>query len=119
MLIYINLLVSLLKRDGLSKKPILAPIFLLILGLCSIAVSFFFPLDEGGEITSIIGLLHFILVMCMPVLTLGAQLALWRGLKNVPTWKKYSLYSLLSFILTIVIFPISLSMIYRITATAK
>lgn len=96
---YIGLLVIFTKQD----YPILGPILLTILGIVGILVSFFFSLDEGGEMISFSAKMHFILVMCMPVLIMSAALSLWRGMKNVPTWVKFSKYSLISFFFILVL----------------
>ena len=49
-----------------------------------ILVALFFPLDTGGELVTLRGKMHLILVEVMGILTIGGMLALWLHLVSIP-----------------------------------
>jgi hypothetical protein len=84
------------------KGSIVGPAILLSGNILGIIVPIFFPLNVGGEPTGFTGMMHLIIVMITGFIALGGMIAMWRGLRKVDEWKGYSLYSLITFILTLV-----------------
>lgn len=70
--------------------------------ILGILVPIFFPLNYGGEPTGFTGIMHLIIVMITGFIALGGMIVMWRGLKKIDDWKSYSLYSLITFIVTLV-----------------
>lgn len=84
------------------EGPIVGPVILLIGNILGITVPIFFPLNYGGEPTGITGMMHLIIVMLTGFIALGGMIAMWRGLRKVDEWKGYDVYSLITFILTLI-----------------
>ncbi len=78
------------------------PTILLAGKILGILVPIFFPLNYGGLPTGFTGMAHLIIVMITGFIALGGMVVMWRGLKKIDDWKVYSLYSLITFILTLV-----------------
>jgi hypothetical protein len=81
---------------------IAGPAILLSGRLLGILVPIFFPLNYGGLPTGFTGMAHLIIVMITGFIALGGMIVLWRGLRKIEEWKGYSLYTLITFILTLV-----------------
>jgi hypothetical protein len=86
---------------------ILGPGLLLFSSVLGMLVAFFFPLDEGGEITTYRGKTHLILVMTSGILTIAGMVALWYRLQDVPEWSVFAVYSLISAISALILFIIA------------
>jgi hypothetical membrane protein len=86
---------------------IVGPLLFIISGFLGMLVAFFFPLDEGGEIITFRGKMHFILVMASGILTIGGMVALWIRLKDVEAWSTFATYSLISAISALVLMIIA------------
>ncbi|MHA2035144.1 MAG: DUF998 domain-containing protein [Promethearchaeota archaeon] len=86
---------------------ILGPILLIISSILGILVAFFFPLDEGGEFTTIRGKMHLILVAASGILTFVGMLALWLRLQLVPEWSSFAIFSLITAIFSLILMIIS------------
>jgi hypothetical protein len=84
------------------EGPIIGPVILLSGQILGITVPIFFPLNYGGEPTGFTGMAHFIIVMITGFIALGGMIAMWRGLRKVDEWKGYDVYSLITFILTLI-----------------
>jgi len=84
------------------KGSIVGPAILLSGKILGIIVPIFFPLNYGGLPTGFTGTMHLIIVMITGFIALGGMIAMWRGLKKVDEWKGYDMYSLITFILTLV-----------------
>lgn len=84
------------------EGPIVGPVILLAGQILGIIVPIFFPLNYGGEPTGFTGTMHFIIVMITGFIALGGMIAMWRGLRKVDEWKSYDVYSLITFILTLI-----------------
>ena len=95
---YIGLVIVIKELNG----SIIGPAILLSGNILGIIVPIFFPLNYGGEPTGFTGMMHLIIVMITGFIALGGMIAMWRGLRKVDEWKGYSLYSLITFILTLV-----------------
>jgi hypothetical protein len=70
-------------------------------------IAFFFPLDEGGEMTTWRGKMHLILVVVMGILTVAGMILLWFRLKDVTGWTTFAYFSLASAIVALVLLIIS------------
>ena len=86
---------------------ILGPILLIVSSILGILVAFFFPLDEGGEFTTLRGKMHLILVGASGILTFVGMLALWFRLQLVPVWSTFAIFSLISAIISLILMIIS------------
>jgi len=97
-------------NDGINDEggAIVGPVILLIGSVIGILVAFFFPLDAGGEIVTLRGKMHLILVVIMGILTIGGMFALWLRLQIVSGWIAFANYSLVSAIVASLLVVISL-----------
>lgn len=87
--------------------PVLGPILFIISSVLGLLVAFFFPLDEGGQFTTLRGKMHLILVAASGILTVLGMIALWFRLQLVPTWSAFALFSLISAIVSLILIIIS------------
>jgi hypothetical protein len=92
-----------LKDDG----SIIGPYLFIIASIMGILIAFFFPLDEGGEMTTWRGKMHLILVILMGILTVAGMILLWFRLKDVTGWEIFAIFSLVSAIVALVLLIIS------------
>jgi hypothetical protein len=94
---------------GINKGEgsIVAPTLFVISGFLGVLVALFFPLDAGGEIITLRGKMHLVLVMASGILTIGGMIALWFQLESVEAWSLFANYSLISAIVSIVLMIIS------------
>jgi len=81
---------------------IAGPAILLSGRLLGILVPIFFPLNYGGLPTGFTGMAHLIIIMITGFIALGGMIVMWRGLRKIEEWRKYGLYSLVTFILTLI-----------------
>jgi len=65
-----------------GQGSILGPALFVVSGFLGVLVALFFPLDAGGEIITIRGKMHLILVMLSGILTIGGMVALWFRLES-------------------------------------
>lgn len=91
-------------KDGGS---IIGPYLFIAASILGLLVAFFFPLDEGGEMTTWRGKMHLILVILMGMLTVAGMIALWFRLSNVTGWETFATYSLASAIIALILMIIS------------
>ncbi|MHA2473751.1 MAG: DUF998 domain-containing protein [Promethearchaeota archaeon] len=87
--------------------PILGPVLFIISSILGVLVAFFFPLDEGGEFTTLRGKMHLILVAGSGILTVLGMIALWFRLQSVSAWSAFALFSLISAIVSLILIIIS------------
>jgi len=92
-------------NDGGSS--IIGPILLVISSTLGVLVAFFFPLDVGGEIKTLRGKMHLILVAVSGILTIAGMVALWFRLQSVEVWSAFAIYSLISAIVSFILIIIS------------
>jgi hypothetical protein len=92
-----------LKDDG----SIIGPYLFILASIFGILIAFFFPLDEGGEMTTWKGKMHLILVIVMGILTIAGMILLWFRLKDVSGWELFAIYSLMSAIIALILLIIS------------
>ena len=91
-------------KDGGS---IIGPYLFITASILGMLVAFFFPLDEGGEMTTWRGKMHLILVVLMGILTVAGMIALWFRLKDVTGWTSFAYFSLISAIVALILLIIS------------
>jgi len=84
------------------KGAIVGPVLLLSGNILGLIVPIFFPLNYGGLPTGITGTMHLIIVMLTGFIALAGMIAMWRGLRKVEEWKGYDVYSLITFIVTVI-----------------
>jgi hypothetical protein len=86
---------------------IVGPILFLVSSFLGMLVTLFFPLDEGGEIITLRGKMHLILVIGSGLLTIAGMVALWFRLQSVSVWSVFATYSLISAIVSLILVVIS------------
>ncbi|MFX0066280.1 MAG: DUF998 domain-containing protein [Candidatus Hermodarchaeota archaeon] len=86
---------------------ILGPFLLLTSSVLGVLVALFFPLDAGGEMTTLRGKMHTILVVVSGILTIVGMVALWLRLQLVAEWSIFATYSLISAIASFILIIIS------------
>ena len=86
---------------------IVGPILLLISSILGILVALFFPLDAGGELTTLKGKMHLALVVAMGIFTIAGMVALWFRLQLVAVWSAFATFSLISAIVSLILVIIS------------
>jgi hypothetical protein len=86
---------------------IIGPALFVVSGFLGVLVALFFPLDAGGEIITLRGKMHLILVMTSGILTIVGMIALWFQLELIEDWSLFADYSLISAIISIVFMVIS------------
>jgi hypothetical protein len=86
---------------------IVGPILFIISSFLGMLVAFFFPLDEGGELITLRGKMHLILVVLSGLLTFGGMIALWFRLQQVPEWSAFATFSLISAIVSLILLIIA------------
>ncbi len=91
-------------KDGGS---IIGPYLFILASILGVFIAFFFPLDEGGEMTTWRGKMHLILVIIMGILTIVGMILLWFRLKDVTGWSTFANYSLVSAIVALILLIIS------------
>lgn len=98
-LFYIGLYGGLNDEGG----SIIGPILFLISSVFGLLVALFFPLDAGGEIKTIRGKMHLVLVVASGLLTIAGMVALWFRLQSVAEWSAFASYSLISAIVSLIL----------------
>ena len=95
-------------HEGLNDGGSIAGSLLFVIssGL-GVLVALFFPLDEGGEIITLRGKMHLILVIGSGLLTIVGMVALWFRLQFIETWSIFAVYSLISAIVALILVIIS------------
>ena len=83
------------------------PILFLISSILGMLVALFFPLDAGGEIKTLRGKMHLILVAASGILTIAGMVALWFRLHLVAAWSAFAIYSLISGVVSLILVIIS------------
>ena len=96
-------------HEGINNGggSIVGPILFLTSSVLGILVALFFPLDAGGEIITLRGKMHLILVIGSGLLTIAGMVALWFRLQLVAVWSAFATYSLISAIVSLILIIIS------------
>jgi hypothetical protein len=90
-----------------GQGSIMGPVLLVSSGFLGVLVALFFPLDAGGEIRTLRGKMHLILVVASGLFTIAGMVALWSRLALVDGWSTFSTYSLISAIVSFILIIIS------------
>jgi len=90
-----------------GQGSIIGPTLFVVSGFLGVLVAFFFPLDAGGEIITLRGKMHLVLVMASGILTIGGMVALWFRLESIAAWSLFANYTLISAIIALVLMMIS------------
>jgi len=90
-----------------GQGSFLGPLLFVVSGFLGVLVALFFPLDAGGEIITLRGKMHLILVVVSGLLTIGGMVALWFRLISVESWSAFANYSLISAIVSLILIIIS------------
>ena len=90
-----------------GQGSLIGPLLFIISGFLGVLVALFFPLDEGGEIITLRGKMHLVLVIGSGILTIAGMVALWFRLESVTEWNLFANYSLFSGIISLVLIIIS------------
>ena len=90
-----------------GQGSIIGPALFVGSGFLGVLVALFFPLDAGGEITTLRGKMHLVLVMGSGILTIGGMVALWFRLESIEVWSLFADYMLISAIIALVLMMIS------------
>ncbi|MHA2389945.1 MAG: DUF998 domain-containing protein [Candidatus Hodarchaeales archaeon] len=96
-------------HEGLNDggTDLLGPFLFILSGGIGILIALFFPLDAGGELVTLRGKMHLILVVIMGILTIGGMLALWIRLDSVTEWSIFATFSLFSAIVSLILIVIA------------
>jgi len=86
---------------------IAGPILFLTSSVSGVLVALFFPLDAGGEIVTLRGKMHLVLVVGSGILTIAGMVALWFRLQSVVVWSAFATYSLISAMVSLILVIIS------------
>ena len=86
---------------------LIGPMLFLISSILGVLVALFFPLDAGGEIKTLRGKMHLILVAASGILTIAGMVALWFRLHLVAAWSAFAIYSLISGVVSLILVIIS------------
>jgi len=90
-----------------GQGSIIGPVLFVISGFFGVLVALFFPLDADGEIITLRGKMHLVLVMASGILTITGMCALWFRLESLEGWSLFANYSLVSAIVSLVLMVIS------------
>jgi len=90
-----------------GQGSFIGPILFVVSGFLGVLVALFFPLDAGGEIITLRGKMHLVLVMASGILTIGGMIALWFRLESVEAWSLFANYTLISAIIALVLMVLS------------
>ena len=90
-----------------GQGSFVGPIFFLVSGVLGILVAFFFPLDAGGEIITLRGKMHLVLVVTSGLVQIVGMVALWFRLALVEGWSTFAMFSLISAIVSFILVVIA------------
>ena len=96
-------------HEGLTDGggSIAGPLLFLTSSGLGILVALFFPLDAGGELITLRGKMHLVLVVASGILTIGGMAALWVRLHLAAGWSTFAVYSLISAVVSLILVIIS------------
>jgi hypothetical protein len=90
-----------------GEGSFIGPVLFIISGFLGVLVALFFPLDAEGEIITLRGKMHLVLVIGSGILTIAGMIALWFRLESIEKWNLFANYSLISAIVSLVLIIIS------------
>jgi hypothetical protein len=86
---------------------IAGPILFLISTFIGFVVAVFFPLDEGGELTSIRGKMHLILIVISGIFVIVSMVFFWLGMKILDGWIGFAWFSIISLPIILILMILS------------
>jgi len=86
-----------------GEGSIVGPILFIISAFMGLLIACFFPLDEGGEITTWRGKGHLIIVVLMGIIQITAMVFLYVRLRLVEGWQDFAIISLVSAIIALIL----------------
>ena len=86
---------------------IVGPVLFLISAFIGLLVPIFFPLDEGGEMVTLRGKLHLILIIIAGIFCMAAMALLWLHTKTLTGWIGFAWFSIVSIPIMLVLMVLS------------
>jgi hypothetical protein len=86
-----------------GEGSIVSPILFIVSSAIGLILASFFPLDEGGEITTWKGKGHLVLVVLMGIIQIVAMFFLYFRLRLVENWIGFAIFTLVSAIVSLVL----------------
>ena len=90
-----------------GSGSIAGPILFLISTFIGLLVPIFFPLDEGGELVTLRGKLHLILIIISGIFVMVSMILLWLRTKAITGWIGFAWFSLVSVPVMLVLMALS------------
>lgn len=84
-----------------------ASILFIVSSFIGVLVACFFPLDEGGEMTTWRGKMHLILIVITGIMQITAMVLLFVGLRLTEDWIGLAIFSLVMAIVSLILVVIS------------
>jgi len=88
-------------------ESIVGPILFLIGAFIGLLVPIFFPLDEDGEMVTLRGKLHLILIIIAGIFCMVAMVLLWLHTKILTGWVGFAWFSLVSIPIVLILMVLS------------
>ena len=79
-----------------GEGSIVGPILFLLSTFIGLIVAIFFPLDKGGEMTTMRGKLHLILIVISGIFVIFSLVFLWLRMKIIDGWIGFAWFSIVS-----------------------
>ncbi len=86
---------------------IAGPILFVLSTFIGLLVPLFFPLDEGGELVTIRGKLHLILIIISGIFVMSSMILLWLRTKAIAGWIGFAWFSLVSVPVMLILMALS------------
>jgi len=90
-----------------GEGSIVGPIFFMTSAFLGLVVAIFFPLDEGGELTTWKGKMHLILIVISGLLVMTSMIFLGLRTKSIEGWFGFAWFSLISAPITLILVVVS------------
>lgn len=90
-----------------GNGSVVGPILFLISTFIGLLVTLFFPLDEGGELETLRGKMHLILIVISGIFVLVSMVFLWLRTKALAGWIGFAWFSLVSVPVMLILMAVS------------
>ena len=90
-----------------GEGSIVGPILFAISTFIGLLVTIFFPLDEGGELVTLRGKMHLILIIISGIFCMAAMVFFWLRTKSLESWIGFGWFSLISIPVMLILMAIS------------
>ncbi|MCE7738485.1 MAG: DUF998 domain-containing protein [Candidatus Heimdallarchaeota archaeon] len=90
-----------------GSSSIVGPILFLVSTFIGLIVAIFFPLDEGGELKTLRGKMHLILIVISGIAVMVSMIFLWLDNKTLAGWIGFAWFSLVSVPVLLILMVIS------------